>query len=651
MAKRSFLLVTMLIATAISVFSENVTVRTAQRAAQSFLNSKLHSNIDIHLIDFAEEAPFPNLYIFGDEHCFVIIAADNSVHPVLGYSTEGGFGTETIPENTYEWLKAYDEEIDFVKENRWEPSDEIILEWNNLLSGIGLTPKSRNSVDPLLRTKWNQNAPFNDLCPANPAGPNGHCYAGCVATAMAQVMNYWEHPVKGDGTHSYTHPYYGSQYANFGSTTYDWDNMKNYYSRGYNDAEALAVATLMYHCGVSINIDYASSGTGGKLQTSVYALSHYFNYTPNIEYRSKSIGTTIYYTDSLWIEMLKQELDLERPIPYRGLRETENVGHAFVCDGYDENNYFHFNWGWSGKCDGYFLIGDLSPQRDHTENPNNRTYDRNNGAIFNCYPKTPNINPPANINSVVNERNVTITWNSVSNAVYYRLYRDGELIANNLLTTSYTDSNVTYGIHSYYVKSVKSDGTMSLKSSTTIAEVHFSGPTPSELQASVSENNVTLSWQTPGSENAVLQYGTGSMVNGFGYDGGTYWAHRYPISTLSDYAGMAVEKVSFYSHSAGNYTIFIYKGDIAYPTELLHQQSYNASAGSWQDIMFSIPITIDYTKDLWIVFYSEASSPASYCSYTAAGVEDASLCSQTGQQWEVMTDRSWLTSSIATTMP
>ena len=650
MMKRNLLLLAFFFAMASLSTAENVTVQTAQRVAQSFLDSRLHNNTDVHLIDFAEKASLPNLYVFGNEHCFVIISADNAVHPVLGYSIEGGFGTETMPGNTYEWLQAYDEEIAFATESRWEASEEILLEWNSLLSGDGLTPKSRNSVGPLLRTKWYQNAPFNNLCPTAPTGPDGHCYSGCVATAMAQVMNYWEHPVKGNGTHSYTpnhHPQYGSQYVNFGNTTYDWDTMKDYYSRGYNDAEALAVATLMYHCGVSINTDYAPNGSDGKLQTSVFALSNYFKYTSNMEYRRKSIETTIYYTDSQWIEMLKQDLDLERPILYRGLRETENVGHAFVCDGYDENDYFHFNWGWAGRCDGYFLIGALNPQNNRTENPS-RTYDRNNCAIFNCYPQTPNITPPSNINSVVNGRNVTITWSNTSTATHYRLYRDCDLIANDLYTTSFTDNNVTYGVHSYYVKSVNSEGTMSLKSNTTVADVHFPGPMASNLEATVNGNNVNLSWQDPIPENAILQYGTGTVTNGFGYSGGTYWAHRHPTSTLSDYAGMAVEKVAFYSRNAGSYTISVYKGDIAYPTELLHQQSCDATAESWQDVVFPTPLTVDYTKDLWIVFYSETNNPASYCSYSGNDVADASLYSQTGQLWEVMTGRSWLIKTYIT---
>jgi hypothetical protein len=631
--------------------AENVTVHTAQSAAQAFLNSKTDGNQGIHLIDFAEKAFFPNFYVFGNEQCFVIIASDNAVHPVLGYSIENGFGMDRMPIHIYEWLKAYDEEIAIVTENRLGADNEIQTEWDNLLNGLGLVPKSRSSVDPLLKTKWNQDAPFNDLCPTDSTAPNGHCYSGCVATVMAQIMNYWENPVRGTGTHSYvpqTHPEYGAQSANFGSTTYDWDNMKNYYARGYTDVEALAVATLVYHCGVSVNINYGPSSTGGRLQNAVYALSHYFNYSSSIVYKSKSNEDEIYYSDSLWTEMLKQELDLERPVPYRGIREEGNVGHSFVCDGYDENDYFHFNWGWSGRCDGYFIIGALNPQRNHMESQNNRAYNRNNAAIFNCYPKTPNINPPSSINSVVNGRNVTITWSNVNDAAYYKLYRDSDLIANNLHSTSYIDNNVTFGLHSYYVKSVKSDGIMSLKSNTTVADVHFPGPTPSNLQALVSGQNVNLSWQTQNPENAILQYGTGSEINGVGYDGGTFWAHRYPITTLCDFAGMAIEKVACYFRTAGNYTVSIYKGDISNPIELIYQQSYNASAGSWQDVVFSSPVIIDYTKDLWIVFYSEANNPASYCSFSSTGVEDASLYSQTGQSWNFLTDRSWLIKTYIT---
>ena len=461
---------------------------------------------------------------------------------------------------------------------------------------------------------------------------------------MAQVMNYWEHPVRGNGSHSYTlpiHPEYGELYADFGSTTYDWDHMLNHYAiTGYSDTETLAVSTLMYHCGISLELGYGDSiGSPGYTMDIVNALRTYFDYSPSLVYRSKN-----QYSNSQWTNMLKSDLDLGRPLPYRASHDDTSItiGHAFVCDGYDELDYFHFNWGWAGRDNGFYLIGNLNPGL--YESP----YNRNNAAIFNCYPNTPSINPPANVNATVGGRSVSVSWNSVSNASYYKLYRDGNLIANNLHTTSYTDSNVTYGSHFYYLKSVKSDGTMSLMSNKAEVDVHFSGPAPTNLQATANGHNVNLSWQTESPESAILQYGTGNMVSSLGYNDGNYFAHRFRASALSNYAGMAINKVAFYFRYAGEYTLFIYQGDIAHSYYLAPVQTYTATAGSWQDIILPTPVPIDCSQDLWIIFHSSVSHPASYCSYSGTGVEDASLFSHYGTAWAFRTDRSWLIKTYIT---
>ena len=217
--------------------------KTANKAAQSFLTSKMGSYPKIDLIDFAEKALLSNLYVFGNKHCFVVIAAEDGVHPVLGYSTENAFGIEEMPENVFGWLKTYNEDVALAVNSKMEATEDIRTEWNNVLNGQGLTPKTRTSMAPLVRTRWNQTAPYNNLCPEDPANDsswyNGHTSTGCMATAMAQVLNYWEHPVRGVGEHSYVpqkHPEYGEQYANFGETVYDWDNMKNNYSDGYSSS-------------------------------------------------------------------------------------------------------------------------------------------------------------------------------------------------------------------------------------------------------------------------------------------------------------------------------------------------------------------------------------------------------------------------------
>ena len=644
---KKVLLISMFLVWAIMAQGENVSMQTAQTAAQSFLNSKTGGNPQIHLIDYAEKAEFPNFYVFGNESCFVIIAADDCVHPVLAYSTESTFETSGMPTNTYGWLKAYNKEIEYIAGCRPEVNPEIQLEWENLLNGRGLDPKSRSSVAPLIRTKWNQKPPVNTLCPADTAGPGGHCVTGCGAIAIAQIMNYWEHPVRGTGSFSYTptsHPEYGVQSANFGETVYDWDNMRNVYALEYSDVEALAVATLVYHAAVSVRMTFTPNASYTNPSRFKNALTTYFDYSTDIVLREKAD-----YTDAQWISMLKNDLDAQRPIIYRGCDSVsaatagdEGYAHIFNCDGYDEYNLFHFNWGHKGNYDGYYAIDALYPE--HEWNYGNR-------AIFNCHPNTPSINPPANLNTSVDGQEVTVAWAAVSGAVSYKLYRDDDFVSN-VTGCSYVDSNVKYGSHSYTVKSVKSDGIMSLRSNPSVAVVRFPGPRPVNLQASVSGHNVDLSWQTETPESAILQYAT--VYDSIGGGGTTTqgtrtsWAQRFPVSALQVYAGMAIEKVDFYvrTNKTGEYTVGIYKGDEMNITELVYQQSYNATTSGWHEIVFPSPVTLDYTQDLWIVFYSFVFKPTSMSYYNGSGHYDALLYSNTQSgvlYWQRLSyNRAWM---------
>ena len=627
-------------------FAENVTLQTAQRAAQSFINSKMEGNPQIHLIDFAEKASFPNFYVFGNEHCFVIIAGDDAVHPVLGYSMEGGFGEDAMPEAIMDWLKTYDDEITFAKESKLEATMEIRKRWDDLLCGGGLEPKTRSFVKPLIRTKWSQSAPFNNLCPPDTANlTTGHAVAGCGAIAMAQIMNYWEHPVRGVGSHSYNHSTYGTLYANFGETIYDWDNMKNLYTRGYSDAEALAVATLVYHCGVSINMGYGPSSSNAGEPILDSAMRYYFDYSSSTNYVFKGNKS-----DSLWISMLKNDLDNLQPVLFRAASNNQGANaHIFICDGYDENEFFHFEWGrLGGEYDGYYTIADLH------QGSTNYTY--GNAAMFGCHPNETSINPPSNVVTTVNDRTVNISWSPVYSSAFYKVYRDGELIVSNLTSTNFVDVNACYGSHSYYVKSVKSDGTMSLRSDISVVDLHFQGPLPNDLQATVNSYDVSLSWQPQNPGDASLQYGTGSYANCFPLNNssGTYWAQRYPASILSNHAGMAVTKVSVYFKYAGSYRMKLYLGDECSPDpeDLLYQRMYEASAESWQDIIVESPVFIDYTKDLWVVMYGDSSidHPATYCNYSEGGVENSAIYSFSGTNWVGLPGnyRSWMMKTYLT---
>lgn len=644
--KRIGLVLALTIMALMSVFAENVTVGRAQKVAESLLKSKTGQTPNIHLIEYADQASFNNFYVFGNNNCFVIVSTDDRVTPILGYSTENSFCVTNMPENLFCWLKAYDDEVTTALSQHMEATEEILSEWESLINGKGMIPKTRASVSPLIKTTWGQGAPFNGLCPETSGNSTGHAYAGCVATAMAQIMNYWEHPVRGTGSHSYNCSNFGQLSANFEDTTYDWDNMRNTYSFDYNPTEANAVATLIFHCGVSVNMSYGDNGSSAYSTDVPNALTTYFGFANSIVFRYKSS-----YSNSQWISMLKSELNNARPVYYIG--RSSDVGHAFVCDGYNSSNYFHFNWGWYGHCNGYYAMGALNPGPGGIGSGTQGQYNLQNAAIFSCVPSTPPIDPPTNINSNVNGRNVTLTWNAANGAMSYKIYRDGNLLANNVTGTSYTDNNVPYGNRKYYLKSVASDGTMSLKSANCIADVHFTGPIPINLQGSPNSSNALLTWTAPASETTVLQYGTSGFLGGVGYTNDqNYWAQRFPASTLAQYAGMAINKVSVYFRELGAYILYVYKGDETGTWELVQQKNYTCTGLGWKDITFSSPTFVDYTKDLWIVMYapSSISYPATYCSYSGSGMTDAAYISKNGDQWTKYgnNDVSWLIKTYMT---
>lgn len=309
--------------------------------------------------EVASQAGFHNLYIFANAagSGFVVMSADDIAHPVLAYSEKGNFDAASLPANVAGWLRGYDRTIGDAVLHQAESSEEVAAEWAALAEGGIPAPKSTTAVSPLLSTSWDQGTPYNAMCPGS--GYN-RAPTGCVATAIAQVMKFWSYPSKGMGSHSYTSSYYSQTLsANFGSTTYNWDNMPN--SVNYSNA---SVATLMFHCGVATEMNYTPSGSGAQMLNyfgyendygAETALKKFFGYSSALHGEQKDS-----YTDSEWIAMLKADLNAGRPIAYSGF-DTDNSGHAFVCDGYNNNNQFHFNWGWSGAYDGYFTVNALTP--------------------------------------------------------------------------------------------------------------------------------------------------------------------------------------------------------------------------------------------------------------------------------------------------
>jgi hypothetical protein len=295
-----------------------------------------------------EEEPVYYVFTMNGEGGFIIISGDDVVKPVLGYSDTGTFDKNNP--NLACWMETLAEEIASAIENNFPQDAQTQAAWDALESGRSLLSESSGDyVDPLIKTKWNQDAPYNKFCPEQR-------YTGCVATAMAQIMNYYKYPA----TRTVTIPGYKTRTDNIsipaitGTTDYDWNRMLNTYSSFVTEAQQNAVATLMYHCGVGVKMDYHSTGSGAYSHDVAPALRNYFNYDAGIDYYWRD-----YCSYEHWINLLKTELKANRPVYYSG--QGSDGGHAFVCDGYDTGGLFHFNWGWGGSSDGYFEVSALNP--------------------------------------------------------------------------------------------------------------------------------------------------------------------------------------------------------------------------------------------------------------------------------------------------
>lgn len=330
------------------LFASPVDESTARKAGKNFAQTILASTSKTEEMQLVMTTESYYVYNFGNSG-FVIVSSDDRFRPIVGYSNEGPFEVENpSPEAMYYLGK--------IAEARANSNavlfDNTADEWRSVLTSGKLISRNRGrGVDIICATRWNQNSPYNLYSPAASGGPGDRCYAGCVATAMSQVMKYWNHPLQGTGSHSYYCQGYGMQTANFGNTTYDWDNMPNRLA-GASQKEIEAVALLMYHCAVAVDMMFSPSGSGAYSWDVPDAIKQYFSYSDN----ATILGRDDYSLVN-WQNMLKEQFDLGWPVYYSGY--SDDGGHAFVCDGYNDEDLFHFNWGWGGSSDGWFVIDEI----------------------------------------------------------------------------------------------------------------------------------------------------------------------------------------------------------------------------------------------------------------------------------------------------
>lgn len=275
------------------------------------------------------------LYIFVDDNgSFVIISGDNRARKILGYGNN--WNSDSTPAAVDSLLTSYVAQINSI-------NDSASTIWT-----AGTT--EANASEKILNTaQWGQETPFNDL------SPSGYP-AGCVATAMATVMKYHEWPECGRGFNSYE---WGGQMlsCDFANTPFDWSNMLDYYSEttGYTEIQADAVAQLLKACGISVNMYYASDGSAATIMDAAIALNKHFKYDGSCQYLSLND-----FNIDEWENLIRNEIDAGRPVIYSG-KSSSGAGHAFVCDGYNSDGLFHFNWGWNGGCNGFYALSALKP--------------------------------------------------------------------------------------------------------------------------------------------------------------------------------------------------------------------------------------------------------------------------------------------------
>jgi len=357
-------------------FGKKIDESTAKTIGSNFLISKgingVQSPSDLTRVYAATSTVTGNLitdyYVFNinNHNGFIMVSGDDLIEPILAYSNEASFNFDAISPEAKLWIEGYQNQIAYVIGHNLPAQAGVADQWNELKTPFNNIGARTTTVSPLLATTWDQAPYYNIFCPGTGSNKS---VTGCVATAMAQVMKFWNWPTVGTGAHSYTTSTMSySMSADFGNTVYNWAGMPN--SLTSNNA---AVGTLMLHAGISVNMNYTSTESGAfvislespySANCAEFALKTYFHYKPTLQgipRFGEPSGTPGPIAQATWISMIEAELNAGRPVIYSGSSTTAG-GHCWVCDGYNSSNQMHFNWGWSGTGpDGYYSVNAIAP--------------------------------------------------------------------------------------------------------------------------------------------------------------------------------------------------------------------------------------------------------------------------------------------------
>jgi hypothetical protein len=437
---KKYLLVALLFFSSICIFADNIGINKAEKVAINWINERAgysYSKNNVASYKFMIQEKDTLFYVIEfSPKGYAVISADDIAVPVIMYNPDGTYSGD-LPPAAEEIFKSRKEELLFAKRSGIKSSIEIKKLWDDYSCETSSFQKTaiQVKVDPLITVTWDQSYPYNKFCPScDSEGSGGKTYAGCVALAYAQIIKYHNWPSHGKGSYEYVYQPYGKISADFENTYYDWTNMSNTISSNSPAININAVATLIFHCGVGVNMLYGSGGSGAETPEIRNALVKYFRYSDEaVVISKKNKANSIPYTDIDWSNVLKNELLNKRPFVYRGNNISGNTGHAFLIHGFT-GDYFNVNFGWSGSYNGLYYLSAITPATY------NFSYD--NSAIINIKPdRVVKVLSPAD-KATNQSRSVTLQWNYTGKSinpnfrVQLSLNKDMKVIAREYNTTS-----------------------------------------------------------------------------------------------------------------------------------------------------------------------------------------------------------------------
>jgi sorbitol-specific phosphotransferase system component IIA len=402
----------------IQIFADRVSEREALKKAQTFMPGE-RFELQKYISSAGGQTVENPFYIFNIDNGggYVIVSGNDKTTSILGYSTNGNIDLNNIPDNLRYWLESYAEQLKAI--DNGTPA---------VATSRARTRGTRTDISPLIQTTWNQDEPYNLMCPDGNGldydeegyDPTFRSVTGCVATAVAQVMYYHQWPKQTTAIPAYSLSIYNNDVTlkELPATTLEWSKMKLTYDRNETGASADAVAKLMRYVGQAFQMGYSPSSSGANILTD--AMINCFNYSKKIHeiYRDE-------YSTEQWENMVYDELSQNRPIPYSGFSQS-GAGHQFVCDGYQSSTgFFHLNWGWGGNLDGFFILSIADPDGKQGIGGSDGAYKYGQACLLNFMP------------AEANEEEIPI----ISTSIPYNYL--GETYTRNSTSENFTDVSLT----------------------------------------------------------------------------------------------------------------------------------------------------------------------------------------------------------------